>query len=67
MKEMTLGEVYKYVDEAEAAFREVVIGIIDEIIKDGASFTHTKLKRLKKKAAFKFMNKIQKEEKRNDK
>ena len=66
MKEMTLGEIYKYVDEAEAAFREVVLQIIDEIIKDGSAFTHTKLKRLKKKAAFKFMNKIQKEEKKNE-
>ena len=66
MKEMTLGDIYKYVDEAEAAFREVVLQIIDDIIKDGSSFTPTKLKRLTKKAAFKFMNKIQKEEKKNE-
>jgi prophage antirepressor-like protein len=67
MKEMTLGEIYKYVDEAEEAFRQTVLSIVDEIIKDGGQFTPTKLKRLKKKAAFKFMNRIQREEKENAK
>jgi uncharacterized protein HemY len=66
MKELTLGEIFKYVDEAEKAFTSALMIILDDMAKDN-SFSRTKLKRMKKKATIILLNQITKEEKQHDK
>lgn len=65
MKPMNLGEIFNYVDEAEKAYTAVLMSLIDEMAKD-ESFSRTKLKRMKKRAAIILLKQIEKEEKQND-
>lgn len=66
MKEMTLGEIFKYVYEAEKEYSAALMVLMAEMAKDN-SFSRTKLKRMKKKAAIILLKQIEKEEKQNDK
>lgn len=66
MREVTGRDLFHYIIDTENAFHECVMNLIDDITKDGSQLTHTKLKRLKKKAAIQFIKFTQREEKINE-
>lgn len=66
MKTVTAKDLLSYIWEAESAFKEAMQECIDDMKEDGGA-SHTKLKRIAKKACSKLLNKIKREEKRHDK
>lgn len=63
MRKVTAKELLNYIWAAETEFRECMTDVMEDMKEDGG-VSHTKLKRIAKKAASRLLKKIKKEERK---